>query len=83
MLFKIIVSEVAVIHSICGTFMPLLLVLIMTRSLLEKIKLRLEGLSILPFLQFFSALSFTIPYLLAWDFSRLQNFLQLWEVFWD
>ena len=29
--FKIIVSEVAIIHSICGTFMPLLLILIMTR----------------------------------------------------
>ena len=62
-LFKIIVSEVAVIHSICGTFMPLLLVLIMTRFF-EKNKSWLEGLSILPF-AFFSAFSFTIPYLLA------------------
>ena len=61
--FKIIVSEVAVIHSICGTFMPLLLVLIMTRFF-GKNKSWLEGLSILPF-AFFSALSFTIPYLLA------------------
>ena len=61
--FKIIVSEVAVIHSICGTFMPLLLVLIMTRFF-GKNKSWLEGLSILPF-AIFSALSFTIPYLLA------------------
>ncbi len=61
--FKIIVSEVAVIHSICGTFMPLLLVLTMTRFF-GKNKSWLEGLSILPF-AIFSALSFTIPYLLA------------------
>ena len=61
--FKIIVSEVAIIHSICGTFMPLLLILIMTRFF-GKNKSWLEGLSILPF-AIFSALSFTIPYLLA------------------
>ena len=29
--FRIVVSEVAIIHSICGTFMPLLLIMVMTR----------------------------------------------------
>ena len=34
--FRIIVSEVAIIHSICGTLMPVLLVMIMTRFFGEK-----------------------------------------------
>ena len=29
--FSLIVSEVAIIHSICGVFMPLILIMIMTR----------------------------------------------------
>ncbi len=61
--FKIIVSEVAIIHSICGIFMPTLLVIIMTRFF-GKNKSWTEGLSIFPF-AIFAALSFTLPYLLA------------------
>ena len=61
--FQIIISEVALIHSICGTFMPLLLILIMTRFF-GKRRSWTEGLSILPF-AIFSAFSFTIPYLIS------------------
>ncbi len=61
--FKIIVSEVAIIHAICGTFMPILLIMVMTRFF-GKNKLWTEGFSIIPF-AIFSALSFTIPYVLA------------------
>ena len=58
--FNIIVSEVAIIHALCGTFMPLMLVMIMTRFFGEN-KSWTEGLSIFPF-AIFAALSFTIPY---------------------
>ena len=34
--FKIIISEVALIHAICGTFMPIFLVMIMTRFFWKK-----------------------------------------------
>ncbi len=61
--FRTIVSEVAIIHAICGTFMPLLLVMIMTRFFGRK-KSWTEGLSILPF-AIFAAFSFTIPYAFA------------------
>ncbi len=61
--FRLIVSEVALIHCICGTLMPLLLVIIMTRFF-GKNKSWTEGLSILPF-AIFAALSFTIPYLIT------------------
>ena len=61
--FKIIVSEVALIHAICGTFMPLFLVIIMTRFF-GKNKSWIEGLSIFPF-AIFSAFSFTIPYVIS------------------
>ncbi|PPR38731.1 MAG: L-lactate permease [Alphaproteobacteria bacterium MarineAlpha8_Bin1] len=61
--FKIIVSDVAIIHSICGTFMPVILVIIMTRFF-GKNKSWVEGITILPF-AIFAGLSFTIPYLLA------------------
>jgi lactate permease len=61
--FRIIVSEVAIIHAICGTFMPLFLILIMTRFF-GKNKSWTEGLSIFPF-AIFAALSFTIPYLIT------------------
>ena len=57
--FRLIVSEVAIIHALCGTFMPLLLVIIMTKYF-GKNKSWTEGLSIFPF-AIFSALSFTIP----------------------
>ena len=61
--FNIIVAEVAIIHAICGTLMPLLLVIIMTRFFGTN-KSWTEGLSIFKFC-IFAALSFTIPYLLA------------------
>ncbi len=58
--FKIIISEVALIHAICGTFMPIFLVMIMTRFF-GKNKSWFEGISIFPF-AVFAALCFTIPY---------------------
>jgi len=61
--FHLVVSEVAIIHSLCGTFMPLLLVMIMTRFF-GKNKSWTEGLSIFYFATF-AAFSFTIPYFLA------------------
>jgi lactate permease len=61
--FQIVVSEVAIIHSICGTFMPLLLIMVMTRFF-GKNKSWMEGFSIFPF-AIFAALSFTIPYVLT------------------
>lgn len=61
--FSIIVTEVAIIHSMCGIFMPLLLVMVMTRFF-GKNKSWSEGISIFPF-AVFSALSFTIPYVLS------------------
>ncbi len=61
--FKIIVSDVAIIHSICGTFMPVILVVIMTRFF-GKNKSWIEGITIVPF-AIFAGLSFTIPYLVS------------------
>ena len=60
--FRTIVSEVAIIHAICGTFMPLLLVMIMTRFFGRK-KSWTEDYPyyLLQFLTF----SFTIPYAFA------------------
>ncbi len=63
MFFNLIISEVAIIHAICGTFMPVLLIIIMTRFF-GKNKSWTEGLSIFPF-AIFSALSFTLPYVLS------------------
>jgi len=62
-LFRVIVSEVAIIHAICGTIMPLLLVMFMTRYF-GRNRSWTEGLSIAPF-AIFAAFSFTIPYALA------------------
>lgn len=61
--FDIIISEVALIHALCGTLMPLILVIIMTRFFGSN-KSWTEGLSIFKFC-IFAALSFTIPYLLS------------------
>lgn len=61
--FHIITSEVAIIHAICGTFMPLFLVLIMTRFF-GKNRSWTEGLSILPF-AIMGAFAMTVPYVLA------------------
>jgi len=62
-LFRVIYSEVAILHAICGTLIPLFLVLVMTRFF-GKNKSWSEGFSILPF-AIFSAFSFTLPYALA------------------
>ncbi len=61
--FRIIVSDVAIIHSICGTFMPILLIMIMTKFFGKK-KTWMDGISIFPF-AIFAGLSFTIPYLIT------------------
>jgi lactate permease len=60
--FRIVVSEVAIIHAICGTLMPVFLVMVMTRYF-GRNRSWTEGLSILPF-ALFAALSFTVPYAL-------------------
>jgi lactate permease len=62
-LFRLIVSEVAIIHAICGTLLPLFLVMVMTRYF-GRNRSWTEGLSILPF-ALFSAFAFTIPYMIA------------------
>ena len=54
--FRIIVSDVAIIHSICGTLMPVLLIMIMTKFFGRK-KTWMDGISIFPF-AIFAALSF-------------------------
>ncbi|MFC2167413.1 L-lactate permease, partial [Acidobacteriota bacterium] len=54
---------VALIHGIIGTFIPLVLVMMMTRFFGQK-KSWKDGLSILPF-ALFSGLCFTIPYTLT------------------
>ena len=61
--FRVIVSEVAIVHAICGTVMPLLLVMFMTRYF-GRNRSWTEGLSIAPF-AIFAAFSFTVPYVLA------------------
>ncbi|MFK4820194.1 L-lactate permease [Ochrobactrum quorumnocens] len=61
--FHVITSEVAILHAICGTFIPLFLVLIMTRFF-GRNRSWTEGLAILPF-ALFAAISFTIPYALS------------------
>ena len=61
--FHVITSEVAILHAICGTFIPLFLVLIMTRFFGRNLSWT-EGLAILPF-ALFAAFSFTIPYVLS------------------
>ncbi len=60
--FQTIVAQVAIVHAICGTLMPLVLVMVMTRYF-GRNRSWSEGLSILPF-AVFAALSFTIPYAL-------------------
>lgn len=61
--FHTITSEVAFLHAICGTLMPLLLVMVMTRYF-GRNKSWLEGLSILPF-AIMAAFAMTVPYVLA------------------
>ena len=59
----LITSEVAIIHAIVGTFIPLLMCMILTRFFGKK-KSWFEGLTIAPF-AVFAGLSFTIPYALT------------------
>ena len=58
-----ITSEVAIIHGVIGTFMPLFMVMMLTRFF-GKNKSWKEGLEILPF-AVFAGLAFTIPYALT------------------
>jgi lactate permease len=60
---QIITSEVAIIHGIVGTFIPLLMCMVLTRYF-GKNKSWSEGLSIAPF-AIFAGLAFTIPYVLT------------------
>ncbi len=60
---KDIGGYVALIHGIVGTFIPLVLVMMMTRFFGQK-KSWKDGLSILPF-ALFSGLCFTVPYTLT------------------
>jgi lactate permease len=60
---QIITSEVAIIHAITGTLIPLFMTLMMTRFFGQN-KSWSEGLSILPF-AIFGGLAFTIPYALT------------------
>ncbi|WP_448216933.1 L-lactate permease [Endozoicomonas sp. 2B-B] len=57
---QLITSEVAIIHAVVGTLMPLFMVMMMTRFFGQNKSWR-EGLQILPF-AIFAGLSFTIPY---------------------
>ncbi len=61
--FNVVVGQVAIGHAICGTLMPVLLVMFMTRFF-GRNRSWTEGLAILPF-ALFAALSFTVPYALA------------------
>ncbi len=60
---QIITSEVAIVHAITGTLIPLFMIMMMTRFFGEN-KSWTEGLSILPF-AIFGGLVFTIPYALT------------------
>lgn len=60
---RLITTDVAILHTIAGTFMPLFMVCMMTRFFGERKSWR-EGFEILPF-AIFGGLAFTIPYLLT------------------
>ncbi|WP_136253311.1 L-lactate permease [Onishia niordana] len=61
--FRLITSEVAIIHGIVGLLMPLLMVMMMVRFFGTNRSWK-EGLSIAPFALFAGA-SFSVPYMLA------------------
>lgn len=63
MFLQLITSEVAITHAIVGTFIPLLMIMMMTRFFGEERSWR-EGLSVAPF-AIFAGLAFTIPYALT------------------
>tara|TARA_B100001063_G_scaffold42544_1_gene36393 strand:- start:6894 stop:8585 length:1692 start_codon:yes stop_codon:yes gene_type:complete len=60
---QVITSQVAITHAIVGTFIPLFMVVMLTRFFGEN-KSWSEGLSILPF-AIFAGIAFTIPYALT------------------
>ena len=60
---QIITSEVAIVHAITGTLIPLFMIMMMTRFFGQN-RSWTEGLSILPF-AIFGGLAFTIPYALT------------------
>jgi len=61
--FGEIVFSVALLHAVCGTIVPLLLVMLMTRFFGARRSWR-DGLTVWPF-ALFAALAFTVPYALA------------------
>ena len=61
--FRLIVSEVAIVHGIIGVMMPLLMVIIMVRFFGANRSWK-EGLSITPF-ALFAGVAFVVPYMLA------------------
>lgn len=61
--FQAIVVDVALMHAVCGTLMPLLLVAFLTRFFGPRRSWR-DGLAIWPF-ALFAACAFTLPYVLA------------------
>jgi lactate permease len=61
--FDVVVGQVALGHAICGTLIPLLLVMFMTRFF-GRNRSWTEGLAALPF-ALFAAFAFTVPYALA------------------
>lgn len=60
---QLITSEVAIVHGIVGTFMPLLMVMVLTRYFGERRSWR-EGFAVAPF-ALFAGLAFTLPYMLT------------------
>ncbi len=60
---QLITSEVAIIHGVIGTFMPVIMAMMLTRFFGSN-KSWKEGLQILPF-AIFAGLSFTVPYVLT------------------
>lgn len=60
---QLITTQVAIIHGVIGTFMPLLMVMMLTRFF-GKNKSWKEGLAIWPF-AIFAGLAFTVPYTLT------------------
>ncbi|WP_346796196.1 L-lactate permease [Halomonas sp. Bachu 37] len=61
--FRLIVSEVAIIHGIVGILMPLIMVVVMVRFFGANRSWK-EGLSITPF-ALFAGVAFVVPYMLA------------------
>ncbi|MGY4877275.1 L-lactate permease [Vreelandella aquamarina] len=61
--FRLIVSEVAIVHGLVGVMMPLLMVIIMVRFFGANRSWK-EGLSIIPF-ALFAGVAFVVPYMLA------------------